>query len=76
MGSPVSLRDDFDAAALRSLATRGAICPARGTGAALALPWANTDAMQAHLREIARAVAPGAHAVLLMDRAGGTPPAG
>ncbi len=26
--------------------------------------------MQAHLREIARAVAPGAHGVLLMDRAG------
>ena len=48
----------------------GAICPARGTGAALVMPFANTDAMQAHLQEISRAVAPGAHAVLLMDRAG------
>ena len=34
------------------------------------MPFANTDAMQAHLQEISRAVAPGAHAVLLMDRAG------
>ena len=48
----------------------GAICPARGMGAALALPFANTDAMQLHLDEIARTVARGAHAVLLLDRAG------
>ena len=54
----------------QSLYLFGAICPARGTGAALALPWANTDAMDAHLREIARAVAPGAHGVVLIDRAG------
>jgi putative transposase len=47
-----------------------AICPARGTGAALALPFANTEAMQLHLDEISRAVAKGAHAVLLLDRAG------
>ena len=48
----------------------GAICPARGTGAALALPFADTQAMQLHLDEIARTVKPGAHAVLLLDRAG------
>ncbi len=48
----------------------GAICPARGTGAALAMPLANTHAMQAHLWEISRTVAPVAHAVLLLDRAG------
>ena len=48
----------------------GAICPARGIGAALALPHADTDAMQLHLEEISAAVAPSAHAVLLMDRAG------
>ena len=48
----------------------GAICPARGTGAALALPFADTQAMQLHLDEIARTVAKGAHAVLLLDRAG------
>ena len=54
----------------QSLYLFGAICPARGTGAALVLPWANTQAMQAHLWEISRNVAPGAHAVLLLDRAG------
>lgn len=48
----------------------GAICPARGTGAALALPYADTHAMQLHLEEISRTVKRGAHAVLLMDRAG------
>lgn len=47
----------------------GAICPARGTGAAVVMPKANTQAMQLHLEEIGRAVAPGAHAVLLFDRA-------
>jgi transposase len=34
------------------------------------LPFANTEAMQLHLDEISRAVAKGAHAVLLLDRAG------
>ena len=48
----------------------GAICPARGVGAALALPNADTEAMQLHLEEISRHVAKGAHAVLLFDRAG------
>jgi len=27
----------------------GAICPARGTGAALAMPYADSEAMQLHL---------------------------
>ena len=48
----------------------GAICPARGVGAALALPYADTDMMQLHLDEISRNVAEGAHAVLVLDRAG------
>ena len=48
----------------------GAICPARGFGAALALPHADAEAMQLHLDEISRHVADGAHAVLLLDRAG------
>jgi transposase len=48
----------------------GAICPARGVGAALALPFADTEAMQFHIDEIGRHVAKGAHAVLLLDRAG------
>lgn len=46
------------------------ICPARGVGAALVTPFADTWAMQAHLDEIAATVAKGAHAVLLLDRAG------
>lgn len=55
----------------------GAICPARGTGAGLVMPRCTTDmprcttaAMNLHLVEIARTVAPGAHAVLLLDQAG------
>ncbi len=48
----------------------GAICPARGIGAALALPFVDTEAMQLHLDEISRHVARDAHAVLLLDRAG------
>ena len=48
----------------------GAICPARGTGAALAPPQADTEAMQVHLNEISCHVASGGQAVLLMDRAG------
>ncbi len=48
----------------------GAICPARGTGAVLVLPSANTQAMQYHLDEICRTVRRGAHAVLLLDLAG------
>jgi len=48
----------------------GAICPALSKGAGLVLPVCNTDAMTLHLAEIARTVAPGAHAVVLMDQAG------
>ena len=32
----------------------GAVCPERGTGAALVLPFCNTEAMQLHLDEIAQ----------------------
>lgn len=48
----------------------GAICPAQGTGAALIMPRADTHAMKLHQDEIGRAVTPGAHAILLLDRAG------
>ena len=47
----------------------GAICPQRGVGAGLVLPRRNTQAMQWHLNEISSQVAPGAHAVLIIDRA-------
>lgn len=48
----------------------GAICPKAGKGAALVMPRCDTDAMNLHLIEISKAVAPGAHAVLLLDQAG------
>ncbi len=48
----------------------GAICPAEGKGAGLVLPRCNTEGMTLHLAEISAAVAPGAHAVLLLDQAG------
>ena len=54
----------------RSVYIFGAICPNEGKGAALVLPRCDTEAMSLHLAEIAQAVAPGAHAVLLMDQAG------
>lgn len=48
----------------------GAVCPARGAGAALVLPYVNMEAMTLHLAEISRSVAPGAHAVVILDGAG------
>jgi hypothetical protein len=48
----------------------GAVCPQRAVGAALVLPYADSQAMNLHLREIGRTVAPGAHAVLVLDGAG------
>ena len=48
----------------------GAICPVRGTGAAVVMPHADTQAMQHHLDEIARTLAPKAHAVVVLDQAG------
>ena len=60
-GSPVGeTRHTTQAAgrpALRSAYLFGAICPARGVGAALAMPFADTRAMQPHLDEITRNVA-------------------
>ena len=48
----------------------GAICPAEGKGAGLVLPRCTTVAMTLQLAEIAQAVAPGAHAIVLLDKAG------
>jgi transposase len=45
----------------------GAICHARGVGAAIIMPLANAEAMIEHLKEISTQVAPGAHAVLVCD---------
>ena len=54
----------------RSAYLFGAICPAQGKGAAVVMPKSNTYAMQLHLDEISLNVARGAHAALIMDRAG------
>jgi DDE superfamily endonuclease len=54
----------------RSTYIFGAICPKEGKAAGLVLPWCNTATMNPHLAEIAQAIAPGAHAVLLVDQAG------
>jgi hypothetical protein len=48
----------------------GAVCPERSVGAALVMPFANADALNAHLEEIAYHVAADAHAVLVLDGAG------
>lgn len=48
----------------------GAICPARGIGAAIITPSANTEMMNLHLAEIGTQVALGAICVLLCDGAG------
>jgi transposase len=37
---------------------------------ALVMPYANTEAMNRHLREISRNVTPGAHAIIIIDGAG------
>ena len=48
----------------------GAICPARGVGAAIIMPAVSAEAMNEHLKEVSAQVAPGAHAVLICDGAG------
>jgi len=48
----------------------GAVCPARDHGAALILPKANAKAMNLYLLEIRSQVSAGAHAVVILDRAG------
>ncbi len=48
----------------------GAICPARGVGAAMITPTANTEMMNLHLAEISTQVAKGAIAVVTCDGAG------
>lgn len=48
----------------------GAICPARGTGAAVIMPEVNVEAMNEHLAEISRCVSVGAIALLVLDGAG------
>lgn len=46
------------------------VCRERGAATGLVMPFADTPVMNAHRAEIARAVAPGAHAALVLDGAG------
>ena len=48
----------------------GAVCPARATGAAIVMPYANTEAMNEHLAVIAARISPGAHGIVVLDGAG------
>ena len=48
----------------------GAVCPALGKGAGVVVPSCNSEAMQHHLDVTAASVAPGAHAIMLLDQAG------
>ena len=56
--------------AISGAAFFGAVCPERAEAAALIMPHADTQAMSAHLAEIAKTVASGAHALLILDGAG------
>jgi len=48
----------------------GAVCPARDTGVALVMTRLDTAAMNLFLAELGQAVAPDAHGIVLMDKAG------
>jgi hypothetical protein len=48
----------------------GAVCPARDTGVALVMTRLDTATMNLFLAELGQAVAPGAHGIVLMDKAG------
>ena len=48
----------------------GAVCPGRAAAAGLVLPVATAEAMALHPAEIGTPVAPGAHAVVVLDGAG------
>jgi hypothetical protein len=53
----------------------GAVCPARDTGAALVLPYANTGAMNLHLAEISLRVSPEVMPLWCSTAPAGTRPA-
>ena len=48
----------------------GSICPARGIGEAMVVPWVNKEIMVEHLRQISAVTEKGRHAVVIMDGAG------
>ena len=48
----------------------GSVCPARGIGEALVVPWVNKEIMTEHLAQISRTTENGRHAIVVMDGAG------
>ncbi|MBO1519015.1 IS630 family transposase, partial [Oceanisphaera pacifica] len=48
----------------------GSVCPGRGIGQAIVVPWTNKEAMRLHLQQIADITEPDRHAVVIMDGAG------
>jgi hypothetical protein len=48
----------------------GSVCPQRGVGSALVMPWVGSEAMSLHLEALSKVVSPGSHAVLVCDGAG------
>nr|WP_254620215.1 IS630 family transposase [Vibrio metschnikovii] len=47
----------------------GSVCPARGIGEAIMVPWVNKEIMINHLAQISKATTKGRHAVVIMDGA-------
>lgn len=48
----------------------GSVCPSRGIGEALVVPWVNKKLMIEHLKQISAVTEMGRHAVVIMDGAG------
>lgn len=48
----------------------GAVCPERGDGVGLLLPYANKETMKIHLEHIAAHIPEGKHGIVVLDRAG------
>ena len=48
----------------------GSVCPSRGIGEAMVVPWVNKDIMIEHLTQISAITEKGRHAVVIMDGAG------
>jgi transposase len=48
----------------------GSVCPSRGIGEAMVVPWVNKDIMIEHLRQISASTEKGRHSIVVMDGAG------
>lgn len=48
----------------------GSVCPTRGIGEAMVVPWVNKEIMVEHLKQISAVTEKGRHAVVIMDGAG------